>query len=216
MFALQLLRPIVLPSVVKQTSTIIFLHGLGDTGQSWADILPMVRPSHTKIICPNAPVQAVTLNQGVVMPAWFDLRPLDQPKDEFGIKCAAEAIQEVIAVEIASAVALYTGLTLPFRLAGILALSTWLPLDKSIPLEKAQTPPILICHGDEDNMIALPRAEKTAQVLSTVNKNVEFKVYPGLGHTVACEEELQDISKWLEKVSSSNNQSDSNGLKSKL
>lgn len=65
-------------------------------------------------------------------------------------------------------------------------------------------------------MIALPRAEKTAQVLSTVNKNVEFKVYPGLGHTVACEEELQDISKWLEKVSSSNNQSDSNGLKSKL
>jgi predicted esterase len=105
------------------------------------------------------------------------------------------------------AVALYTGLTAPFRLGGILALSTWLPLDKLIPWDKIQTPPILLCHGDEDTMIDLSRAEKTAQLLQSGFQNkikepskIDFQVYPGLGHTVACEEELTHIHEWLGKI----------------
>lgn len=154
------------------------------------------------------------------MPAWFDLRPLDQPKDELGIASASEAISSIIQSEIDSglpskriilggfsqggAIALYSALTTPFKLGGILALSTWLPLTKSIPWENIQQKrqKILQLHGDEDDMVSIQRAEKTAAVLKTHlgDAYYTFKAYRGLGHTVASEEELDDIKKFFEDV----------------
>lgn len=98
------------------------------------------------------------------------------------------------------AVALYTGLTMAHKLAGILALSTWLPLDKAIPWDKIQTPPVLQCHGEEDGMIAMDRAMKTANALSAVNKQYTLKTYKELGHAVDYEFQLNDIKDFLQRV----------------
>uniref|UniRef100_A0A8C6B450 palmitoyl-protein hydrolase n=1 Tax=Monodon monoceros TaxID=40151 RepID=A0A8C6B450_MONMO len=76
----------------RETAAVIFLHGLGDTGHSWADALSTIRLPHVKYICPHAPRIPVTLNMKMVMPSWFDLMGLspDAPEDEAGIKRAAE------------------------------------------------------------------------------------------------------------------------------
>jgi predicted esterase len=81
-----------------------------------------------------------------------------------------------------------------------LALSTWLPLDKVIPWDSIQKPRVLQCHGDKDTMIALPRALKAAKLLEKALPEYNFKMYKGLGHTVACEKELKDIEDFLEDV----------------
>uniref|UniRef100_A0A8C6IUX3 palmitoyl-protein hydrolase n=1 Tax=Melopsittacus undulatus TaxID=13146 RepID=A0A8C6IUX3_MELUD len=76
----------------RETAAVIFLHGLGDTGHSWADALSSIRLPYVKYICPHAPRIPVTLNMKMVMPSWFDLMGLtpDAPEDEAGIKKAAE------------------------------------------------------------------------------------------------------------------------------
>jgi len=208
--SLSLRAPCIVPAAVKQTATIIFLHGVGDSGQGWAEILPDLRPPNAKIICPSAPLQTVTINEGMIMPSWFDLRASDQPKDENGIKMAAAAIKEIIDSEMEAgipsrrivlggfsqggAVALYTGLTLPYTLAGILALSTWLPMYKSIPWNIAKKPKVLQCQGDSDVMVSMKGAERTAELLKKhLQGNHTFKLYPGLGHTISNEDELKDI-----------------------
>ncbi|CAL8112966.1 unnamed protein product [Orchesella dallaii] len=210
MMSLSLRAPCIVPAAVKQTATIIFLHGVGDSGQGWADILPDLRPPHAKIICPSAPLQTVTINEGMTMPSWFDLRASDQPKDEYGIKMAGAAIKEIIDSEMEAgipsrrivlggfsqggAVALYTGLTLPYTLAGILALSTWLPMYKSIPWNTAVKPKVLQCQGDSDVMVSMKGAQRTADLLKKhLQDNHTFKLYPGLGHTISNEDELKDI-----------------------
>jgi len=217
MLGLPLRASCVIPSAVKQTATIIFLHGLGDSGQAWAEILPEMRPLHAKIICPSAPIQTVTLNNGMAMPAWFDLRPLDQPKDEQGIKGTTTSICEIIQSEIdagipskrivlggfsqGGAIALYTALTAPFKLAGILALSTWLPISNSIPWENVQRHRILHLHGDEDDMVSIERAKKTETILKKhLPENYSFKSYKDLGHTISLEEEQLDIIQFFKET----------------
>uniref|UniRef100_A0A8D0G8M0 palmitoyl-protein hydrolase n=1 Tax=Sphenodon punctatus TaxID=8508 RepID=A0A8D0G8M0_SPHPU len=77
----------------RETAAVIFLHGLGDTGHSWADALSSIRLPYVKYICPHAPRIPVTLNMKMVMPSWFDLMGLspDVPEDEAGIKKASES-----------------------------------------------------------------------------------------------------------------------------
>lgn len=97
------------------------------------------------------------------------------------------------------AIALFTGLSAPFKLAGILALSTWLPLSKSIPWENAQKQKVLQCHGVEDNMVSIQRAHKTGDLLKKhLKSNMSFKEYPGLEHTISSRDEQLDILKFLE------------------
>ncbi|XP_021570198.1 acyl-protein thioesterase 2 isoform X6 [Carlito syrichta] len=135
----------------RETAAVIFLHGLGDTGHSWADALSTIRLPHVKYICPHAPRIPVTLNMKMVMPSWFDLMGLspDAPEDEAGIKKAAENIKALIEHEMKNgipanrivlggfsqggALSLYTALTCPHPLAGIVALSCWLPLHRAFP-----------------------------------------------------------------------------------
>ncbi|KAF3822461.1 hypothetical protein GH733_007835 [Mirounga leonina] len=177
--------PATVPAVRKATAAVIFLHGLGDTG----------------------PIMPVTLNMNMAMPSWFDITGLspDSQEDEPGIKQAAENVKALIEQEVKNgipsnrivlggfsqggALSLYTALTTQQKLAGVTALSCWLPLQASFP----QGPisginrdiSILQCHGDCDPLVPLMFASLTAEKLKTlVNPvNVTFKTYEGMKHS---------------------------------
>ena len=132
-----------------------------------------IRSPNMKVICPTAPVMPVSLNAGFRMPSWFDLKTLDinGPEDEPGIKAATDNIHKMIQQEIKAginakhiilggfsqggALALYAALTFNEPLAGVMALSCWLPLHKQFPglLKCPDTVPILQCHGDCDPVV---------------------------------------------------------------
>ncbi|XP_969230.1 acyl-protein thioesterase 1 [Tribolium castaneum] len=210
--------PIVIAATAKHTATLIFLHGLGDTGQGWASAMAALRPPHVKVICPTAPTMPVTLNAGFRMPSWFDLRTLDAsgPEDEEGIKQAAKQVHSMIDNEIkdgipaerivvggfsqGGALALYSALVYPQQLAGVVSLSGWLPLHKSFPgsMKTSKDLPILQCHGDCDPVVPFKWGQMTASVLKTLLKEPEFKSYRGLMHT-SSDEELRDIKDFIDK-----------------
>lgn len=210
--------PVILAATAKHSATLIFLHGLGDTGQGWASAMAAIRPPYVKVICPTAPTMPVTLNAGFRMPSWFDLRTLDAsgPEDEEGIKHAATQIHSMIESEIQSgipanrillggfsqggALALYSALTLPQKLAGVVSLSCWLPLHKSFPASFKTSPdlPVLQCHGDCDPVVPYKWGQMTASYLKAFLKAPEFRSYRGLAHS-SSDEELRDMKVFLEK-----------------
>ncbi|XP_010224661.1 PREDICTED: acyl-protein thioesterase 2 [Tinamus guttatus] len=191
----------------RETAAVIFLHGLGDTGHSWADALSSIRLPYVKYICPHAPRIPVTLNMKMVMPSWFDLMGLspDAPEDEAGIKKAAENIKAIIEHEVKNgippnriilggfsqggALSLYTALTCQHQLAGIVALSCWLPLHLFFPGAASNSMnkdiAILQCHGEMDPMIPVRFGALTAEKLKSVvtPAKVQFKTYPGVMHS---------------------------------
>ncbi|XDB47311.1 hypothetical protein AB1E18_000908 [Capra hircus] len=206
----------------RETAAVIFLHGLGDTGHSWADALSTIRLPHVKYICPHAPRIPVTLNMKMVMPSWFDLMGLspDAPEDEAGIKKAAENIKALIEHEMKNgipanrivlggfsqggALSLYTALTCPHPLAGIVALSCWLPLHRAFPQAangSAKDLTILQCHGELDPMVPVRFGALTAEKLRSVvtPARVQFKTYPGVMHS-SCPQEMAAVKEFLEKL----------------
>ncbi|XP_045154864.1 acyl-protein thioesterase 2 isoform X2 [Echinops telfairi] len=206
----------------RETAAVIFLHGLGDTGHSWADALSSIRLPHVKYICPHAPRIPVTLNMKMVMPSWFDLMGLspDAPEDEAGIKKAAENIKALIEHEVKNgipanrivlggfsqggALSLYTALTCPHPLAGIVALSCWLPLHRAFPQAangSAKDLAILQCHGELDPMVPVRFGALTAEKLRAVvtPARVQFKTYPGVMHS-SCPQEMAAVKEFLEKL----------------
>ncbi|XP_021570196.1 acyl-protein thioesterase 2 isoform X3 [Carlito syrichta] len=206
----------------RETAAVIFLHGLGDTGHSWADALSTIRLPHVKYICPHAPRIPVTLNMKMVMPSWFDLMGLspDAPEDEAGIKKAAENIKALIEHEMKNgipanrivlggfsqggALSLYTALTCPHPLAGIVALSCWLPLHRAFPQAangSAKDLAILQCHGELDPMVPVRFGALTAEKLRSVvtPARVQFKTYPGVTHS-SCPQEMAAVKEFLEKL----------------
>uniref|UniRef100_A0A3B3DQZ6 palmitoyl-protein hydrolase n=1 Tax=Oryzias melastigma TaxID=30732 RepID=A0A3B3DQZ6_ORYME len=170
----------------------------------WAESLAKIQPSHVKIICPHA----------------FDLMGLspDSPEDESGIKRAAENIKAIIEHEARNgipsnriilggfsqggALSLYTALTCQHPLAGVVALSCWLPLHKSFPSASGcnKNLPIMQCHGDMDAMIPRQFGAMTAEKLKFIvnPQMVTFKSYPGLGHS-SCPEEMAAVKEFIEK-----------------
>ncbi|XP_077852724.1 acyl-protein thioesterase 2 isoform X1 [Macaca mulatta] len=190
----------------RETAAVIFLHGLGDTGHSWADALSTIRLPHVKYICPHA----------------FDLMGLspDAPEDEAGIKKAAENIKALIEHEMKNgipanrivlggfsqggALSLYTALTCPHPLAGIVALSCWLPLHRAFPQAangSAKDLAILQCHGELDPMVPVRFGALTAEKLRSVvtPARVQFKTYPGVMHS-SCPQEMAAVKEFLEKL----------------
>uniref|UniRef100_A0A1E1X8S0 palmitoyl-protein hydrolase n=1 Tax=Amblyomma aureolatum TaxID=187763 RepID=A0A1E1X8S0_9ACAR len=208
--------PVIVAATAKHTATVIFLHGLGDTGLGWSSVFEAIRQPHVKYICPTAPVIPVTLNGGMRMTAWFNLCSLDPNgrEDESGIKSAAEGIHRLIADEekagissdrivlggfsMGGALALYSGLRSPKPLAGILGLSCWLPLFKQFPMAAVgnHETPILLCHGDCDDLVPLHWGQLTSELLKKFAKDVTFRQYKGMGHS-SCEEETKDIATYL-------------------
>ncbi|UJR21831.1 hypothetical protein I4U23_024905 [Adineta vaga] len=218
--------PAVIPAAVKQTASLIFLHGLGDVGTSWLEAFNMYRISkaapHVKFIFPNAPIQRVTLNMGMPMPTWFDITGLDQSakEDQEGIEKSSKLLKDLVEEEIKNgiapehvivggfsmggAVALHAALTSPHTLGGVLALSTWLPLSPTFPQalvsgDKKMNLPILQCHGDSDPMVQLRWARKTEEVIKAMGfKQYTFKEYRNMGHS-SCDQEMDDVSSFIVK-----------------
>ncbi|XP_068093484.1 acyl-protein thioesterase 1 [Hyperolius riggenbachi] len=210
-------------SVGKPRGLLIFLHGLGDNGKSWLAGMNDFRHNDIKYIFPNAPIMPVSLNMNCSMPSWFDLYGLETNarEDEAGIKAAAENIKTIIDQQVkegipsnriilggfsqGGALSLYTALTTHHKLAGVVALSCWLPLRDSFPQAAANSPnkdlPILQCHGDRDPMVRYAYGSLTSEKLRTIVKpeNVKFKTYSDLAHC-SCHQEMEDTKIFIDKL----------------
>lgn len=212
-------RPIVVAARAKHTATLIMLHGLGDTGDGWAPALEQILASpalaHVKGVCPTASAIPVTLNGGMRMPAWFDLFGLttSSREDIAGMRRAQALVAGLIAAEPVApsrvvvggfsqggALALLTALSGEKRVGGCIALSTWLPARGELAVAGAapHAPelPILVCHGDEDPLVPFAAGRETAAWLTRAGAAVQFKGYPGMGHS-ACDAEMRHIADWL-------------------
>uniref|UniRef100_A0A3Q1H7J3 palmitoyl-protein hydrolase n=1 Tax=Anabas testudineus TaxID=64144 RepID=A0A3Q1H7J3_ANATE len=215
-----LLAEAVTVSGVEKETAAVTAFSLFSVRHGWADTLSGIQLPHVKFICPHAPSIPVTLNMKSMMPAWFDLVGLspDSPEDESGIKKAAESIKAIIEHEAKNgippnriilggfsqggALSLYTALTCQHQLAGVVALSCWLPLHKSFPLASSgnKNLPILQCHGEMDVMIPVQFGAMTSEKLKClVNPhNITFKTYPGLPHS-SCPQEMAAVKEFIEK-----------------
>jgi predicted esterase len=156
----QALEFMTINSVKKHTASLIFLHGLGDSSRGWSSVFNMLsrnpKLQHIKFILPNAPSQPVTLNRGMRMPSWFDIRSLDEEgmleeggEDQEGMLQSGLGVTTLIGKEVdagiegnriivggfsqGGAIGLLTGLTSERRLGGIISLSSWLPMNKKMP-----------------------------------------------------------------------------------
>ncbi len=199
--------------------SVIWLHGLGADGNDFAGIVPELALSETlavRFIFPHAPLRPVTINGGYVMRAWYDIATADlsQTQDADGIRASAQAVAALIARERTrgvpasrivlggfsqgGAIALQAGLRYPERLAGVMALSTYLPLAGTLAAEahsaNAQVP-VFIGHGVDDPVVPLPLAERTRDTLTGLDYAVSWHQYP-MAHSV-CLPELRAIGAWL-------------------
>ncbi|KAK3787281.1 hypothetical protein RRG08_056002 [Elysia crispata] len=213
--------PIVVPAKEKATASLIFLHGLGDTGHGWAEMLRELKLNHIRCVCPHAPLKPVTLNGGMVMPSWFDIKGLgpSSPEDEEGIKSASKDLQDLIAKEVSEGIpperiviggfsqggslALYTAFGTDTKIAGLLLLSSWMPLHKqfssgTIP-KFNQDLPVLQCHGMMDPMVPFQWGKATGDIIKTFSSNAQFKSYVDLGHS-SSRKEMEDVKEFLYQV----------------
>ncbi|VDO64272.1 unnamed protein product [Haemonchus placei] len=195
----------------------IFLHGLGDSGDGWSDVFAHeIRNDNVKYICPSSASRPVTLNMGMVMPAWFDLYGLDATarEDSEGIAQATRLVHGMIDAEVAAgipshkiilggfsmggALALYAGLTYPHKLAGIVGLSSFLIQRDKLPGNHTtnKETPIFLGHGANDFLVPLTFGQLTEKLLKAFNPNVQLHVYNGMAHS-SCPEELRDLKKFI-------------------
>ncbi len=199
--------------------SVIWLHGLGADGYDFEPLVPELNlPTETPVrfIFPHAPRQPVTINGGMVMRAWYDITGTEmiRQEDDAGIRRSAQAIRDLIQKEndrgVATgniilagfsqggAIALHTALRYPESLAGILALSTYLPLSAQLDLEAHtanQSTAIFMAHGLYDPVIPLILAESSRKRLQQAGYSVEWHSYP-MPHAVS-PEEIRDISHWF-------------------
>jgi len=203
----------------KPAASIIWLHGLGADGHDFEPIVPELKLAKPlRFVFPHAPARPVTINQGMRMRAWYDILQFGGgPEDEAGIRASQRKIEELIAEEKekglpaakivmagfsqGGAIALQTALRYPERLAGVLALSTYLPQAASLQSERSsanQGIPIFMAHGRYDDIIPLPRAEASRKLLEAAGYPVEWHEYP-MPHSV-CAEETADIAAFLARI----------------
>lgn len=200
--------------------SVIWLHGLGADGHDFEPIVPELRlppDMPLRFVFPHAPVRPVTLNGGMAMRAWYDILTLDRNglQDEAGIRDSAALLEQWIAREqergIAAnrivvagfsqggAIALHAGLRATRTLAGIMALSTYLPLQDVFAEEVAPSDvPIFMAHGALDPVLPMALGRESADLLIASGYNVEWHDYP-MAHSV-CLEEINAIRGWLLSV----------------
>ncbi|KAE9418617.1 hypothetical protein Angca_008013, partial [Angiostrongylus cantonensis] len=198
---------------------VIFLHGLGDSGEGWSDVFAHeIRHDNIKYICPSSASRPVTLNMGMRMPAWFDLFGLDASarEDTEGIAQATRLVHGMIDSEISTgipsekiilggfsmggALALYAGLTYPRRIGGIIGLSSFLIQRDKLPGNHTsnKSTPIFLAHGSNDFLVPLTFGQLTEGLLKAFNPNVKLTVYNGMGHS-SCPEELRDMKRFIDE-----------------
>jgi phospholipase/carboxylesterase len=195
-------------------ASIIWLHGLGADGHDFEPIVPELDlPGPVRFVFPHAPIRPVSLNQGMRMRAWYDIVQLGGGvEDEAGIRAAQEFVEDMIANEKTpkivlagfsqgGAVVLQAALRHPKRLAGVLALSTYLPIAATLTTERTPANadlPIFMAHGRYDDIIPLQRAQNSRDLLKALNYPVEWHEYP-MPHSV-CPDEIADIREFLVKL----------------
>jgi phospholipase/carboxylesterase len=208
------------------TASVIWMHGLGADGY---DFVPVVKEldvntlpglaGGVRFIFPHAPERPVTINGGMRMRAWYDIRMVDlvRQEDDVGLRASQAACDALIAREVAGgmlarrivlagfsqggAVTLQTGLRHPGRLAGLMVLSSYLPLAAQVAAQAAaanRDVPIFMAHGSDDQVIALERAESSCTQLEGLGYRVEWHQY-AMEHSL-CLEEIGDIRTWLGQV----------------
>ncbi|CAA0078523.1 Carboxylesterase 2 [Halioglobus japonicus] len=204
---------------VTPVAVVIWLHGLGADGHDFEPIVPELRLPESlpvRFVFPHAPEIAVTAFGGQRARAWFDFNP-SGGADLPGIKKSVSRIHDLIQNEIDSGVpaerivlagfsqggvmALQVGLYYPKKLAGILALSTFLAEGENLAANKSEANediPIFMCHGQQDAVLPISLGKSSSQSLESAGYTVQWHEYP-MGHEV-CLEEIQDISKWLQSV----------------
>lgn len=203
----------------KPRASVIWMHGLGADGYDFVPIvgeLGLPADAGIRFVFPHAPVRPVTLNAGMPMRAWYDIVSLDRngKVDEKGIRESETRARKLIAeqgvepsrIVVAGfsqggAIALHTALRYPDRLAGVLALSTYLPMVDALALEAGDAnrqTPILMCHGQYDAILTLEIGKTSRDRLVALGHKVEWHEYP-MAHEV-CAEEIERIGSWLGEV----------------
>ena len=221
----ELLDAIEIETARNPTAAIIWLHGLGADGNDFVPIareLDLSGVEAVRFVFPHAPMQPVTINNGYVMRAWYDvsygdLEVRSKRADEKGVRDSQAAITRLIDREIARGVAsrnivlagfsqggaitLQTGLRYPNALCGLVALSTYLPFMESVPAEAAPAnaaTPVFMAHGTEDQVVPYLMGAGSREFLERLGYNVEWREY-AMPHSV-CTEEIGHIGAWLRRV----------------
>lgn len=194
---------------------VIWMHGLGADATDFEPIVPMLEiGAPVRFVFPNAPVRPVTINGGMAMRAWYDIDPRAPLAGAEDIRASAAAVAALLDREVergipeeqivlagfsqGGVIALHLGLRHPRRLAGILALSTYLHDHEHLGDEASLAgidAPIFMAHGRMDPMIPITRAVTSREALTALGYSVEWHEYP-MGHQV-CPEEIADIGAWL-------------------
>jgi phospholipase/carboxylesterase len=206
----------------KPNAAVIWLHGLGADGHDFEPIVPeIVRPGERawRFVFPNAPVRPVTINGGMAMRAWYDLKGLDRraAEDAAGFRDTDALVRQLIAKEVArgiptnrvvlagfsqgGAVSLYTVPRYPDKLAGVLALSCYLPRESTLLAERApanDATPIFMAHGRADTVLTMSLGMQSRDFLKALGYAVEWHDYP-MAHAV-CAAEIADIREFLFRI----------------
>ena len=201
--------------------TVLWLHGLGADGHDFAPIVPeLVRPHWPalRFVFPHAPKRPITINNGLPMRAWYDIASLDfgNRADAAGVAESVAAVEQLIAAEVArgippqrillagfsqgGAITLSAGLQRSEPLAGLIALSTYLPDPDSAAasaVAAASSQPVFMAHGNSDPVIPVQHAKASAEVLRGLGITLEWHDYP-MAHQV-CGEEIQALGDWMEQ-----------------
>ncbi len=217
----ELLDAIEIETAPNPATSVIWLHGLGADGNDFVPIVGELALPEAPIrfVFPHAPMQPVTINNGMVMRAWYDILGADlaRREDERGVRASQDLVEALIAREKVrgtparrivlagfsqgGAISLQTGLRHPERLAGIMALSTYVPIAESLEAERHaanRDVPIFMAHGLYDPIIPIAAARRSRELLARLGYDVEWHEYP-MPHSVA-PQELDDIGAWLRRV----------------
>jgi len=195
-------------------AAVIWLHGLGADGHDFEPIVPELELEQAvRFVFPHAPMRPVTINNGMRMRAWYDIFQFGGgPEDEAGIRASQKIVETLIGAEKGKkivlagfsqggAIVLQAALRHAEALAGVLALSTYLPLAAKVQAEASSANraiPIFMAHGQYDEIIPLDRAEASRDALQRLGYAVEWHAYP-MPHSV-CAPEIADISRFLNRV----------------
>ena len=217
-----LLPAIEIETAPTPNAAVIWLHGLGDDGRGWSEIVPALNIPSTlavRFIFPHAPVIPVTINNGYPMRAWYDIRENDfnERADLAGVKRSQAQVETLVAREKArgviaqqivlagfsqgGAIALYAGLRHAERLAGIVALSTYVIAPAALAAEASaanRDVPIFMAHGTQDPVVQFRWAEASRRALVAAGYTVEWHTYP-MPHS-AVPEEIDAISRFMMRI----------------
>jgi len=216
-----LLSTVEVPSKGAARASVVWLHGLGADGHDFEPVVPElgVADLGVRFVFPHAPVRPVTLNGGMPMRAWYDILGLDlkRREDEAGVLDSTARVARLIAREVergipperialagfsqGGAIALHLGLRYAERLAGVVALSTWLPRTDTLDEEAAEAnrkTPVFVAHGTMDPMVPVERGRAARLALEQRGYDVTYAEYP-MQHQV-CMEEIAAIGAFLRRV----------------